>query len=220
MFFKCREKYGPGHKCPKLVHLHVLEELLEVFQISEDGDMDEEATGSSDEELVLSECAIAGTTGKRTIRLQGLIQKEEILILVNSGSFSNFISENLIGKLELQAQDSGVSQVTIADGGKMTCSKVINGLEWWCQELSFTTDLKVLPLGGYDMILGMEWLEEFSPMWVDWNRKKLRFTYQEKRATLVGVKEQIQQCKSITGKQLKGMIKHGELSQLVQLCAI
>jgi hypothetical protein len=49
----------------------------------------------------------------------------------------------------------------------------------------------VLPLGGYDMILGMEWLEEFSPMWVDWKRKKMRFTYEEKRITLVGVKEQL-----------------------------
>jgi hypothetical protein len=83
------------------------------------------------------------------------------------------------------------SQVTIADGGKMLCNQVVNGLEWWCQGKTFKTDLKVLPLGGYDMILGMEWLEEFSPMWVDWKRKKMRFTYEEKRITLVGVKEQL-----------------------------
>lgn len=29
--FKCEEKFGPRHKCPKFVQLQVLEELLEVF---------------------------------------------------------------------------------------------------------------------------------------------------------------------------------------------
>lgn len=29
--FKCGEKFGPGHKCPKSVQLHILKELLEVF---------------------------------------------------------------------------------------------------------------------------------------------------------------------------------------------
>jgi len=31
--FKCGAKYGPNHKCPKHVPLHILEELLEVIQI-------------------------------------------------------------------------------------------------------------------------------------------------------------------------------------------
>jgi hypothetical protein len=69
--FKCGEKYGPGHKCPKLVQLHVLEELLEVFLAQEeDSNKADDVEGTSDEELVLSECAVSGTVGKRTIRLR------------------------------------------------------------------------------------------------------------------------------------------------------
>lgn len=69
--FKCGEKYGPGHKCPKSVQLHVLEELLEVFLAQEeDSNKADDVEGTSDEELVLSECAVSGTVGKRTIRLR------------------------------------------------------------------------------------------------------------------------------------------------------
>jgi hypothetical protein len=219
--FKCGEKYGPGHKCPKSVQLHVLEELLEVFlEQEEDNNKVDDGEGTSDEELVLSECAVSDTVGKRTIRLQGLLQNQEILILVDSGSSSNFLSEQLVSRLQLSTQECVPSQVTIADGGKMLCNQVVTGLEWWCQGKTFKTDLKVLPLGGYDMILGMEWLEEFSPMWVDWKRKKMRLTYEEKRITLVGIKEQLDQCKPVSARQLKGMAKAGAISQLEQLCAL
>lgn len=70
------------------------------------------------------------------------------------------------------------------------------------------------------MILGMEWLEDFSPMWIDWKRKKMRFTYAGNRITLVGVKEQLDQCKPVTAKQLKGLAKSGAIAQLVQLCSL
>lgn len=188
--FKCGEKYGPRHKCPKSVQLHVLEKLLEVFLAQEGNSHNEEETeGTSDEELMLTECAMSGTTGKRTIRLQGLLQNQEILVLVDSGSFSNFLSEQLVSKLQLPTQTSAPSQVTIADGGKILCNQVVANLEWWCQGHTFSIDLKVLSLDSYDMILGMEWLEDFSPMWIDWKRKKMRFTYAGNRITLVGVKE-------------------------------
>lgn len=38
------------------------------------------------------------------------------------------------------------------------------------------TDMKILPLGAYDAILGMDWLEEHSPMNVDWHGKHLLIT--------------------------------------------
>lgn len=219
--FKCGEKWGPGHKCPKYVQLHVLEELLEVFQLREDDEVcQNEEAESSEEELVVSECVVSGTMGKKTIRLQGLIQNHEVLILIDSGSSNSFISQQLVEKLGLAVTDIPLSQVIIADGGVMQCDKLAIGVEWWCQGHSFTNDLKVLKLGGYDIILGMDWLEHHSPMWIHWQRKKLRFTYQGKKINLVGVKENLSDCKSVTSKQLKGMLKTGAVSQVVQLCSI
>jgi hypothetical protein len=39
------------------------------------------------------------------------------------------------------------------------------------------------------MILGEDWLEEVSPIWVDYKQKVLKVTYQGKRVTLKGAQE-------------------------------
>lgn len=108
--------------------------------------------------------------------------------------------------------------MTIAYGGKLLCNRIVPAVEWWCQGQTFVTDFKVLTLSGYDMILGMEWLETFSPMWVDWRRKKLRFTYHNQRLTFIGVKDQINSGKLIIAKQMQGLYKDGAIAQIVQLC--
>lgn len=219
--FQSGEKWGPGHKCPKSVQLHVLEELLEVLQIQENQEAGQDCESEgSDEELVVSECAVSGTMGKRTVRLQGLIQNQEVLILIDLGSSSSFVAQHLVDSLSLAVLETAPAQVVIADGGVLQCNKVATKFDWWCQGHSFTSDLKVLQLGGYDVILGMDWLEHFSPMWINWQRKKLRFTYQGKRITLTGVKENLSDCKSVTAKQLKGMFKSRAIAQVVQLCSI
>ncbi len=111
--FKYGEKWRPGHKCPKSVQLHVLDELLEVLML-QDGtaDIQKEEEEDSEEELVPSECTAAGTMGKKTIRLQGMIQHQEVLILVDSGSSSNFIAESLVSKLQLPTERMPATSVT------------------------------------------------------------------------------------------------------------
>ena len=102
--------------------------------------------------------------GKKTNRLQGQIGGKEILILVDSGSSSNFISEALADQLKCQLVDIPATAVIVANGGKLTTTYAVTGLNWWTQGHTFSTDLKVLNIQCYDIILGMEWLEEFSQM--------------------------------------------------------
>lgn len=70
--FKCGEKWGLGHKCPKSVQLHVLEELLEVLMLQEDEKDDNQDEETSEEELVLLECAASGTMGKKNNQTAGV----------------------------------------------------------------------------------------------------------------------------------------------------
>lgn len=52
--FKCGEKYGPGHKCPSKVQLHVMEELWDALQSSEsvssDSDSEQLVSQSTDKD--------------------------------------------------------------------------------------------------------------------------------------------------------------------------
>lgn len=109
--------------------------------------------------------------------------------------------------------------VRMANGNKMPCNMAVQSLKWWTQGHTFDTAAKVLPLSCYDMILGMDWLEIHSPMWVHWKRKQLRFSHQGKRITLRGVKDNLTHCHRVTGKKLKGLIRKGSVAQIVQLCS-
>ena len=69
--------------------------------------------------------------GKKTIRLQGLIGGKEVLILVDSGSSANFISESLAQQLKCPLVDIPATAVTAANGGKLTTTQKVQGLAWW-----------------------------------------------------------------------------------------
>ena len=59
-------------------------------------------------------------------------------------------------------------RVKVAGGGELQCRASIPQCKWFSQGHEFVTDMKVLELGTYDAILGMDWLEQNSPMTVDW----------------------------------------------------
>lgn len=58
--------------------------------------------------------------------------------------------------------------------------------KWTVQGYTFVSDLKLLPLSSYDMILGLDWLASFSPMQVHWEQKWLSIPYEESTAVLIG----------------------------------
>jgi hypothetical protein len=55
-------------------------------------------------------------------------------------------------------------QVTMADGGQMQFSLVVPQISWWTQGHTFSSSARVLYVKCYDLIVGMDWLEQFSPM--------------------------------------------------------
>jgi hypothetical protein len=107
----------------------------------------------------LSSAATSGTQPKRTMRLLGFIGKRQVLILIDSGSSSNFISEELATSLQCDIVDLPPAVVTIANGTKMRSTQGISALKWGVQNEKFETEVRLLKLGCYDMVLGMEWLE-------------------------------------------------------------
>ncbi|CAN6284989.1 unnamed protein product [Urochloa humidicola] len=217
---KCGEPYSPQHKCPTQVSLQLVEELLEILeqQTSDNDATSNASTSESDEELLtLSVNAVEGTMGLKTIRLQGLIQNQEVLILVDSGSSSTFIHQDLVAQLKLPVTQITPLKVTVAGGTTLPCDRQVNQVQWFTQGSTFSTDAKVLPLGSYDMILGMDWLEAHSPMWVHWRRKHLRFAHMGKRITIRGVKDCTTHCKKLTVKKLKGLLRKGAVSHVIQL---
>lgn len=90
---------------------------------------------------------------KRTIRLQlGHIGKRQVLILIDSGSSNNFISEKLAHSLQCNVVSVPPALVTIANGTKLESTKGVTHLKWGVQNQKFATHVRLLQFGCYDMV--------------------------------------------------------------------
>uniref|UniRef100_A0A0A8XWS5 Uncharacterized protein n=1 Tax=Arundo donax TaxID=35708 RepID=A0A0A8XWS5_ARUDO len=117
-----------------------------------------DADSEEDTLLSISQEAMIGGQTPRTIRLWGMVEDKEVLILVDSGSPHSLISSHLAALLKHKKTVIPETYVKVANGGLMSCNSMLSQCEWWVQGHSFATDLRILPLGCYDMILGMNWL--------------------------------------------------------------
>lgn len=93
---------------------------------------------------------------------------QHIRILLDSGSSHTFISTAVAAHCHSLLQLSVPLKVQIANGQVLQCTSHIPAADWVLQGCRFTSDLKVLPLSSYDMILGLDWLEAHSPMEIHW----------------------------------------------------
>jgi hypothetical protein len=67
--------------------------------------------------------------------------------------------------------------VKVADSAKVHCDAQLFDAAWSVQGLQFTSTLKIFPLTAFDMIPGMDWLEQYSPMKIHWLDKWIQFPY-------------------------------------------
>jgi hypothetical protein len=173
------------------VQLHVIEELWDLLSDTDAVDDQSKSEASSDETghlcLCLSEAAITGVESSRSMRLVGTLQGFDIVILVDSGSSHSFLSSSLAPKLEGGSALPSPLQVKVANGAKVQCNVQFSQAAWSVQGYQFFTNFKVLPLQHYDVILGYEWLEPFSPMKVHWGAKWMMIPYGSKSVVLQGI---------------------------------
>ena len=54
----------------------------------------------------------------------------------------------------------------MAGCGVLASPDILLNAVWFIDDCSFNVNLKLLPLTHFDIILGMDWLEQYSPMQV------------------------------------------------------
>jgi hypothetical protein len=94
-----------------------------------------------------------------------------MLILADSGSSHSFVKDKLAGMLTGATPLSRLFSVAVADGAKMSCGFQLEQAQWEVQGYQFHTNMKILPLKHYDMVLRYDWLAQFSPMKIHWAAK-------------------------------------------------
>jgi hypothetical protein len=186
-YYKCGEKWSRDHKCNTQVQLHVIQELWDLLQDDEPpvdlptpGDVEPQAF------LAISDCAFTDSYAPRTVQFSRSVQGIPLNILLDSGSSTTFLSEFVAAQLTGVSAQPSSCQVRIAGGGTLTSSFTLLAVQWSIGRLQFTSDLRVLPLSAFDMIIGMDWLESFSPMQIHWKYKQLAIPYEGNTVLLQG----------------------------------
>jgi hypothetical protein len=91
--YKCGLRWGPTHKCSTTVPLHVVEELWQLLDTSGTQENILEPTKeSSDDLMTLSVNAVQGIEAPQTVTLIASMFSKIVVMLVDSGSSSSFIS--------------------------------------------------------------------------------------------------------------------------------
>lgn len=129
----------------------------------------------------------------------------------------SFISDRLAAQLQLATVSCASVSLMAADGSPMVCDQKIPNLQWTAQGHTFVSSVGVLSLRCFDMIVGADWFEEHSPMWVHWARKIMRFTMAGKRVTLQGSNHDMEQCPAVSGRALRGLLNRQAVTHCIQL---
>ena len=196
--------------------LHVVEELLELFGIDTATDQQSVPADEQQQETVMaiSRSAVTGWVSSKAFQLCAWIQGREVLMLVDSGSTTSFINKSFAEGMAGIQPLLKAHKVRVADGGELICSASVPNCTWCSQGHQFSTDLKVLDLGVYDVILGMDWLEEHSPMTVDWRAKLIAIPSPSGVINLRGHDNSSSTCVVINALQLQSLCSKGAITHM------
>jgi hypothetical protein len=159
----------------------------------------------------------ANTPG--VIQLQAFSEHREVLLLVDSGSSTSFINSQLAAQMHGAKPLPQACKVNVADGTQYQCTSYIPACPWSIGNHQFHTDLKILPLGSFDAILGMDWLEQHNPD-IDWVKKMLTIQQSQSTILLQGHRQHILQCSAISASELSSICRQGSAAHLIHIYAL
>ncbi|KAM0053973.1 putative nucleotidyltransferase, Ribonuclease H [Helianthus debilis subsp. tardiflorus] len=212
--FWCSEKYSPTHNC-KFKHLYNLEIHGDE---EEDESMLTDDKKNEETEAQISVYAMTGVTSFSTMRVVGTIGTRQIHILIDSGSTHNFVNANLASKIQCHTKEVPLMKVLVANGKEIDCHQLCPDFQWLMQGTWFKTDVLVLPLDNYDMVLGIQWLQSLND--IVWNFKNLtmQFKVDTKVIELKGIHKNSLSLCSI--EKLSTMMQKGSGMVRVQLFSL
>lgn len=144
-----------------------------------------------------------------------------ITILIDIGSTHSFLDPEAAKLTGLLIEPAKAILVSVADGNKLVSTAICNKFVWSMQGHQFQTNMRLLTLGGFDMVLGVDWMKTYSPLLFYFDKLQLTFKKDGKEITLTGGAERAS-LRQMTAKALKRFIlknKQGLLGQLFSVIA-
>lgn len=180
--FNCNEKFSRGHNrvCQRLF-------LLDLAAPDDDTDNDSLQEGIGETKPQVSLHAIAGVRFSDTMQVHINLDDAALLALFDSGSTHNFISTKAASRTKLELLPRGKMQVTVANGECIPCPGLYCNMAFTIGTETFATDFFALPLAGYDVLLGTQWLAYLGPILWDFRSLSMSFWRNDDRVCWHGM---------------------------------
>ncbi|KAH0720050.1 hypothetical protein KY290_004964 [Solanum tuberosum] len=185
--FRCGDKYTPGHKC-KNRQLNCIKGITEDGQaawatptetseiIEEQALTDVIIEGEIQQEMQEAIClsALSGNhNGVSTILVKGIAKNRNLTVMVDSGSTHSFIDSQAVMETGYVETYSSPMRVTVADGNYLLCNSTCTSFSWKMEGKSFREDLRIIKLGGCDIVLGNDWMKKYNPTKFDHKKRSV-----------------------------------------------
>lgn len=228
----CKEPWFPRHQCKVKNALHALlvekeepeEEEKTVEDVTEEGQQAEGMAAQQPEEakeelLSISLNAIEGTSRPDTFSVILKFNGKKAVGLIDSGSTSTFMDNEFAIRNQCPLIHTKTKRVVVAGGGELRYEIQVPEIVYDIQGEHFRNCFNLLPLKGYDVILGADWIFRYSPITLDLKKRELGITKDGRR---IEFRDFTRPGKNIqvSGKQVDKMLRKGAVGCILQVCAI
>ncbi|XP_019153739.1 PREDICTED: uncharacterized protein LOC109150304 [Ipomoea nil] len=184
--YRCFDPWSPGHKCKS--------PTFNIIEGAESQEIEEGSMGNQEEENEVGE----------------IPEDEEV-----EWEYPQLCDPKVLDQRGITAERAENLKVTVANGETMVCDSICKGLEWQVQKEQFKKDLRVLKLGGCDIVLGMDWIDIYAPIQLHTRPPGISFHKEGKRVLLKGLTKKIV-LQQASKKEIRKWKKEGVQGYLLQ----
>lgn len=125
--------------------------------------------------------------GIRTIKVQARVGSESLVALLDSDSTHSFIDMSVMHHVSVRLTRCSSLSVTIINGDRISPPSKYPSQRVTIGEEALNIDLYILPLDGFDLVLGIHWLTTLGPALWDFVNMTFCFGFGGKRVLWTGV---------------------------------
>jgi hypothetical protein len=143
------------------------------------------------------------------IEVEGKIINHPVSILIDSREIHCYIDPKIVDRLHLEKSKLEKSSlVQLATGTKRRINEMVRGCPISLNRVNTNVDLNIIPLGSYDILIGMDWLDKHHVV-LDCHNKTFTCLDEEgKQSTVKGIPRPIS-IRDISALQLKRCFRKG-----------
>jgi hypothetical protein len=114
------------------------------------------------------------------IEMEGKINNQTIVILIDSRDSHSYLDPNMVEIFHFPRSKLGKSWLVQLDTkDKIKINEMVKACPMNMNGLSTREDLKIIPLGSYDCVIGMDWLDQHHVV-LDYYNKEFTFLWMRK----------------------------------------